>query len=269
MFAKAFPHDSLVDSLPGRNKMISRITFSIGFALASLIWRGAAQAADAAGHQVVCAHCENIPEIALKPSVSAVQFTVSSDDWQRSSPKPSGSLRFTKPKIPASSPSTIQPTAIPLNASPLLQPDSIAGQSAQKTVTKRFDETRPAVLNDVCPQESLAEGDAAITIISDDVNDRERAYAAAAMLKALIEHPEAEAVTDFNEALPEAGVATNTRQEPPFEIQPSDQASYGVIRAAMERMRFIAQRITEEARPSLPPEERNWGRGPIGDGVTW
>jgi hypothetical protein len=163
----------------------------------------------------------------------------------------------------------MQPVAAVPNASPLLQPDGIAVQSAQITATKRFEETRPAALNDACSQEPLAEGDAAITIISDEVNDRERAYAAAAMLKALIEQPEAEAAVDFNEEPYEAGWATNESQETSFEIQPSDQASYGVIRAAMERMRFIAQRITEEARPSLPPEERNWGRGPIGDGVTW
>ncbi|HJQ78717.1 MAG TPA: hypothetical protein VJ828_02120 [Lacipirellulaceae bacterium] len=194
------------------------------------------------------------PQITLQPGVRMVQYTITSDDWQKSRTKVSAELHFTKPKIPSSSQLTTPPTAGPANPPPVIQHGDIKLQPTQSTPHKRIVEaSSPPAETPSRPEPRLAVRPH-VTIISDEANDRERAYAAVARLNELIEQPDPAAATYTNHEQPVAEAATNTYCEQPFETQPVDDPPTGAIRSTVEQLRLIARKLTGRARP---PESRD------------
>jgi hypothetical protein len=221
------------------------------FGLIAVLWfvPGAGQAADSNAQPAVWRSGDgSTPQIALQPGVRVPQYTITSEDWQKSRAKVSADLRFTKPKIPTSSQSTTQPTTAPANPPPIIQPGDIKRQATQSTPPKRVVETPSAPVETPTRQEPPLPVRAHITIISDEANDRERAYAAVARLNELIAQPELVA-THTNHEQPVAEAATNMHYEQPFETQSVGDASTGAIRSTVEQLRLIARRLTGRAGP--------------------
>jgi hypothetical protein len=191
-------------------------------------------------------------------SARVTQYTITSENWQRSRRQASDDLRFTKPKIPSSNPSATQPAIATARPTQISQSDDIKRQSNQYIAIKRIEETPSLPLEDASCEEPAPPARAEIIVISDVANDRERAYAAVARLKELIEQPEAAAAIDISQEQLEAEAANNTTYEQPFETQSVNDASTGAIRSTVEQLRLFARRLTERAKPSPPRESRDW-----------
>jgi hypothetical protein len=214
---------------------------------------------------------QNDDAIVRQASARVTQYTITSDDWQRSRRQASDDLRFTKPKIPSSNPAATQPTTATAHPTQISQPDDIKRQPTQHTAIRRIEATRSSLLDDASCQEPAPPAGAAIIVISDAANDRERAYAAVARLKQLIDQPEAEAAIAISQEQPQAEAATNTTYEQPVETQSVNHASTGAIRSTIEQLRLFARRLTGRAGPTQPRERRDWrlDREQSGDGLTW
>lgn len=239
--------------------MTSRSTLFFGLIAALWFVPGAGQAADSSAQQAVWRSGNgSAPQITLQPSVRMAQYTITSEDWQKSRAKVSVDLRFTKPKIPTSSQltgqSTTPPTAGPANPPPTIQPGDIKRQPPQSTPPKRIVETPSAPADTPSLQERRLPVRTHITVISDEANDRERAYAAVARLNELIAQPEPAAAIHTNHEQPVAEAATNTYYEQPIETQSVADASTGPIRSTVEQLRLIARKLTGR---TGPPESRD------------
>lgn len=255
--------------------MTCRSTFFFGLFAALWFVPGAGQAADSNAQQAVWRSGNgSAPQITLQPSVRMAQYTITSEDWQESRAKVSTDLRFTKPKIPTSGQSTgqstTQPTTGPANPPQIIQPGDVKRQATQSTAPKRIVEAPIAPVESACPQEPPLPVRTHLTVISDEANDRERAYAGVARLNEFIEQTEPAAASDTNPERPVAEAATNTIYEQPFEAQSVGNAPTGTIRSTVEQLRLIARKLTGRTRPALPRESRDWSlrREQSGNGVT-
>jgi hypothetical protein len=209
---------------------------------------GAAQAAEpAAKHPQWASGDESPRQLELQPSVRAAQYTISSDDWKRSGTNVSADLRFRKPKIPGTSQGTIQAGIEKAMPSLTGKPSDAEQHATHCSATKCLVETCGTSVEYPTFQESLPPGQPAITIISDVPTDRERAEAAVARLKELIEQPVAEP----------APIIVSHGQ--PSEMQPVDDTSTtstGAVRWTVDRLRLVAQKLAGGARPPLPRDSR-------------
>lgn len=246
---------------------------TIIFGLIAALWfvPGAGQAADSNAQQAVW-RSGSAPQITLQPSVRMAQYTITSEDWQKSRAKVSAELRFTKPKIPTSGQltgqSTTQPTKAPASPSPIIRPDNIKWQATQSTAPKRIVETASPPVETPSHQEPPLPVRKHITIISDAANNRERAYAAVARLNELIAQPEPAVATDTTQEEPAAETATNTYFEQPVETQSVGDVSTGAIRSTVEQLRLIARKFTGRTGPR-DSRDGHWGKEQSGNGVSW
>jgi hypothetical protein len=212
---------------------------------------GSVSAAESAAQRAVkTSNDTDVSQITLHSIAPSKQYTITSDDWQRSGTKVSADLRFIKPKIPGASQSTTQPTIVAAKQSMVSQPGDTERQAAQCSATKRIAETGGAPIELPTCETSRRPVQPAITIISDEANDRERAEAAIARLRELIEQPEV------------VPVAVNASHEQPAEMQPVADTSTGAIRWTVDRLRHVAQKFAGEARTPLPRHgrDRRFGR---------
>jgi hypothetical protein len=235
--------------------MTCRSTLLFGLIAALWFVPSAGQAAGTNAQQAVWRSGNgDAPQITLQPGVRMAQYTITSEEWQKSRAKVSAELHFTKPKIPTSSQLTTPPTPASANPPPTIQPGDIKRQPPQSTPPKRIVEASSPPAETPIRQEPRLAVRPHITIISDEANDRERAYAAVARLNELIEQPKPAAVTYTNHEQPVAEAAANTYCEQPSETQPVDDPPTGAIRSTVEQLRLIARKLTGRAGP---PESRD------------
>jgi hypothetical protein len=213
---------------------------------------------------------DSIPRIGTQPSEGSAEYTISSDDWQRSGTKQSAELRFTKPKIPGSRESAPEATTGAVKHARVSQPADLEQESACSAAPNCVVEARGEPVEKPSFQETPAPIRATVTIISDEANDRERAYAAAMRLKQFIEQPQAVEAAGVEEQ-PEIEAITVTYQEQPAETRAPVEAAPSVIRSPIEQLWLVARRLGQSTQPSVPRETRDWRlrREQSADGVTW
>jgi hypothetical protein len=249
--------------------MNGRSTILSGLIAGLLFVPGAGQAAEPA-QTVRASGNDSIPRIGLHPSEGSAQYTITSNDWQRTGTKVSAELRFMKPRIPGSRESAPQPTAGAAKHSRFSQPTNMEQESACYTAPSCVVEARGESVENASFQGTPPRFRTAVAIISDELNDRERAYAAAVRLKQFIEQPQPVETTGAEEQ-PEIEAATVTYQEQPAETRLPDGAAPRVIRSPIEQLWLVARRLGQRAQPSEPRETRDWSlrREQSADGLTW
>jgi hypothetical protein len=150
------------------------------------------------------------------------------------------------------------------------QPADLEQESACSAAPNCVVEARGEPVEKPSFQETPAPIRATVTIISDEANDRERAYAAAMRLKQFIEQPQAVEAAGVEEQ-PEIEAITVTYQEQPAETRAPVEAAPSVIRSPIEQLWLVARRLGQSTQPSVPRETRDWRlrREQSADGVTW
>lgn len=231
----------------------SRLRFALIAALSLVPFTG--QAADTTAQQA-----QSTPNVisptTRRASAVAAPYTIACEDWRQSHPQVPVDLRFRKPNLPTSSPSKNKPSTGTASLSPLSRPaDTTAGPATPYIATKRIGALHGALVESPSGPARLLSRRPAITVISDAENDRQRAAAAVARLKQLIEQPKAEAATPTSY---EQAVTMQPADVQPVAMPSVDGPSNGAIRSTVDQLRFMARRLTGSARPPRPRVHKDW-----------